>query len=182
MALFANQRDISLLRTINRELMGDIISTQAAFYKFKLEETETNIYGEAPDEKYYIGPILLNCLVERKDQSHPETDLGTDFSWGKRFKFLRDDLLVKTKDFNTATMFGANLLPEVGDIIYYQEDYHEVHNVIENQYFMGKNLDFPNESNPLNPGLGTFGWNVSIITECHIVSGDKLGITQERLL
>ena len=38
MAMFARQRDVSLIRHINRELMGNVITQQAAFYQFKLEE------------------------------------------------------------------------------------------------------------------------------------------------
>ena len=40
MALFGAERDISLFRHINRELMGDIITQQCSFYKFKIEETK----------------------------------------------------------------------------------------------------------------------------------------------
>lgn len=183
MALFGTQKDISLFRHINRELMGDIISQQCAFYKYKLEETKVNIYGEAAEEKYYMGPVLLNCLIERNNQEFPETDLGTDFSWGITFKFLRDDLLDKNKDFNIDTdLYGANLVPEVGDIILYQEGYYEIDNVSSNQYFVGKNPDYPNEVNPLNPGLENFGSSISIICETHYVPEDKLGISRSRYL
>lgn len=183
MALFGTQKDISLFRHINRELMGDIISQQCAFYKYKLEETKVNIYGEAAEEKYYMGPVLLNCLIERNNQEFPETDLGTDFSWGATFKFLRDDLLDKNKDFNIDTdLYGADLVPEVGDIILYQEGYYEIDNVSSNQYFVGKNPDYPNEVNPLNPGLENFGSSISIICETHYVPADKLGISRERFV
>ena len=68
MALFGGQRDISLFRHLNRELMGNIITQQCAFYKYKVEETNVNIYGESAQEKYYMGPVLLNgylivCLI-----------------------------------------------------------------------------------------------------------------------
>ena len=183
MALFGAERDISLFRHINRELMGDIITQQCSFYKFKIEETKINLYGEAAEEKYYMGPVLLNCLVERRDQEYPETDLGTDFAWGATFKFLRDDLLDKNKDFNIDTdLYGADLVPEVGDIIMYNEGYYEVDNIISNQYFAGKNPDYPNEVNPLNPGLENFGSSISVICEAHYVPADKVGITQERYI
>ena len=186
MALFGSARDISLFRHVNRELMADIITQQCSFYKYKLEETKVNIYGEAAEEKYYMGPVLLNCLIERENQSYPESDLGTDFTWGATFKFLRDDLLNKMEDFNeffdpTNYQYGANLVPEVGDIIMYQDGYYEVDNTNANQYFMGKNPDYPNNVNPINPGLEDFGSSISIICETHYVPADKLGITQERL-
>jgi hypothetical protein len=182
-ALFGGSRDISLFRHINRELLGEIITQQCAFYKYKLEETKVNIYGEASEEKYFMGPVLLNCLIERKDQDYPQTDLGADFSWGVTFKFLRDDLLNKNKDFNLDTeIYGADLVPEVGDIILYQEGYYEVDNINSNQYFSGKNPDYPNNINPLNPGLEEFGSSISIICETHIVPADKLGIERSRYL
>ena len=38
MALFGGERDISLFRHVNRELLGDIITQQCAVYKFKIED------------------------------------------------------------------------------------------------------------------------------------------------
>jgi len=168
-ALFAGKRDISLIRKINRELLGNVITQQAAFYKFKLAETKTNIYGEASGEKYYMGPVLLNCLVERSPQEHYENESIIDFGWDIKFSFLRDDLV------------GANTVPEIGDIIFYQEGYYEIDKTDINQYFLGKNPDYPNAKNPLNPKLERFGYNVSIICETHYVPSDKLGIIQTRL-
>ena len=186
MALFGGARDISLFRHVNRELMADVITQQCSFYKFKLEETKVNIYGEAAGGKFYMGPVLLNCLIERSDEDFPETDLGTDFAWGATFKFLRDDLLNKYEEFNdefapTNYQYGADLVPEVGDVIMYQEGYYEVTNTNANQYFMGKNPDYPNSPQIQNPGLEEFGYNVSIICDTVYVPADKLGITRERL-
>ena len=192
MALFGTQRDVSLFRHMSRELMGDIITEQCAFYKYKLEETKINLYGEAAEEKYYMGPVLLNTLVERTDEIYPESDLGTDFNKEIQFSFLRDDLLDKQQDFNgegmsyrdTTAEYGANLVPQVGDVIMYNEGYYEVHEVITNQYFVGKNPDYPNDPNPinapLNGDLSNYGSNISIICKSHYVQADKLGLTQAR--
>ena len=197
MALFGTQRDVSLFRHMSRELMGDIITEQCAFYKYKLEETKINLYGEAAHEKYYMGPVLLNTLVERTDNVYPETDLGTDYDKEIQFSFLRDDLLDKNQDFNyddgkgnsytglPEAGYGADLVPQVGDVIMYNEGYYEVHEVIANQYFVGKNPDYPNDPNPINlaggPGdLSAYGSNISIICKSHYVQADKLGLTQAR--
>ena len=194
MALFGTQRDVSLFRHMSRELMGDIITEQCAFYKYKLEETKINLYGEAAEEKYYMGPVLLNTLVERTDNIYPETDLGTDYDKEIQFSFLRDDLLGKNEDFNgegmsytdTTAQYGADLVPQVGDIIMYNEGYYEVHETIANQYFVGKNPDYPNNENPINfPGngdLSNYGSNISIICKTHYVQADKLGLTQARYI
>ena len=194
MALFGTARDVSLFRHMSRELMADIITEQCGYYKYKLEETKINLYGEAAHEKYYMGPVLLNTLVERTDNVYPETDLGTDYDKEVQFSFLRDDLLDKNQEFNNfdnkgnsytglpGTGYGADLVPEVGDIILYNEGYYEVDNVIANQYYMGKNPDYPNQPGNFNPDLEDFGSNISVICKTHYVPGDKVGITRERYI
>ena len=199
MALFGTARDVSLFRHMSRELMADIITEQCGYYKYKLEETKINLYGEAAEEKYYIGPVLLNTLVERTDNIYPETDLGTDYDKEVQFSFLRDDLLDKNQEFNQfdnkgnsytglpGTGYGADLVPQVGDIIMYNEGYYEVHETIANQYFAGKNPDYPNNVNTINksggPGdLSAYGSNISIICKAHYVQADKLGLTQARYI
>lgn len=168
MALFGSSRDISMFRKVNRELLGDIITQQIAYYKYNLNQTRVNMYGENVEGKYYIGPVLLNCLIERNDQAFPTSDLGPDLIWGIKTAFLRDDLV------------EANVVPQVGDIIMYQEGYFEVDNIISNQQFVGKDPDYPYSVNPLNPGLGNFGYNVSIVCEAHYVPQDKVSITKAR--
>ena len=169
MALFGRQRDMNLFTSVNRELMGDVINQQCSFYKFKVNETVFNIYGEANEDKYYMGPVLFNCLINRQDQEYGESDLGVNFSWGIEFRFLREDLV------------DANVVPEVGDYIMYQDSYYEITTTNANQYLIGKNPDYPNETNPLNPGLEQFGANWSIIVNTIHVPADLPGITRERL-
>ena len=195
MALFGQARDISMFRYVNRELMGNIISQQAAFYKLKLTQTNFNMYGEAAEEKYYDGPILLYTLIDLPDQEFPTDDMGVSFSWKPTFRFLRDDLLDKLKDYNQDTIYGANLVPQVGDIILYETSYYEITATNAAQYFVGKDPDYPNSpqpSNPAgatyplpsplwNPGLDEFGYNVSIICQTAYVPADKVGITLERM-
>ena len=170
MAMFARQRDVSLVRHLNREVMGNVITQQAAFYQFKLEETKVNIYGEAAAEKFYNGPFLFNCLISRGVQEYPENAEGIQFEQSIDFYFLRDDLV------------DANVVPDVGDIILYQEGYYGVQSTVANQYWGGKNPDYPNNSsdgtpNPLNPNLQLFGSNLSILVSTYYISADKPGIS-----
>lgn len=169
MALFGSARDISMFRYVNRELLGDIITQQIAYYKYNLDQTKVNMYGENVEGKYYIGPVLLNCLIERNDQAYPTSDLGPDLEWGIKVAFLRDNLV------------EANVVPEIGDIIMYQEGYFEVDNIISNQQFVGKDPDYPYNVNPLNPGLSNFGYNVSIVCETHYVPQDRVNIVKARM-
>jgi len=170
MAMFGRQRDVSLVRKLNRELMGNIITQQAAIYKYKLEETIVNLYGEAAGEKYYDGPFLFNVLILRQPENYPEDDLGIEFNQNIRFSFLRDDLV------------DANVVPEVGDIILYQGKYYGLQSTISNQYFLGKNPDYPNNNsdgtpNPINPNLEEFGTSLSVICETYYIPADKVAIS-----
>ena len=169
MALFGSSRDASFVRRMNRELMGNIISQQCAFYKYKIAETKVNMYGESSTGRLFDGPILLNALITPSDNTSPTSDLGVDFDWPVNFAFLRDDLV------------DAGVHPEVGDVILFQESYWEVDNTNMIQYWAGKDPDYPNEPNPLNPGLSQFGYNVSITCECHYVPSDRLNIIKTRL-
>jgi hypothetical protein len=169
MALFGGIRDISLFRHLNRELLGDIITQQCVYYKFKLNETKVNMYGEASGAKFYNEPVILNALISRDDQSHPTDEFGVDFAWNIEFRFFRDDLV------------DAQLIPEVGDIIMYNEAYYEVDTTNANQYFAGKDPAYPNNENPLNPGLENFGTSVSIICKTHYVPGDRVQINKSRI-
>jgi hypothetical protein len=168
MALFGTQRDVSLIRKVNRELMGNIITQQASFYVHRLEETKVNMYGEAADGYFFEGPYIFNCLIQRTAQVFQETDMILETQYEITFRFLRDDLV------------DANVVPKVGDYILYEDNYHIVNDLYSNQYFVGKNPDYPNEVNPLNPGLANYGNNLSTICITNIAPADRLGITRER--
>tara|TARA_R110002012_G_scaffold60602_2_gene158543 strand:+ start:9262 stop:9792 length:531 start_codon:yes stop_codon:yes gene_type:complete len=176
MAMYTGVRDWSLMRHLNREVMGNIITQQAAVYQFRLEETKVNIYGEAAEEKYYNGPFLFNVLIDRGDQEFDLNEEGVQFNQPVSFFFLRDDLVEK------------DVVPRVGDIILYQEGYYGVQSTIANQYWGGKNPQYPNNDsdgtpNPLNPGLDKFGNNVSILVSTYYIPADKVAISpyQERM-
>ena len=101
------------------------------------------------------------------------------------FKFLRDDLLQRNLDFNKdydqGDYFGADLVPEVGDIIYYYGGYYEVDDVIGNQYFVGKDPDYNYAVNPINPRLEDFGRDFSIICKTHYTPADKVQLEKARI-
>ena len=180
MALFGEARDISLFRHINRELMHNIISQQCVLYKYDIEETKVNIYGEAATNKYYHPPVLLYALIEVPDQAFADSEFGPNFTWKPIFRFLRDDLLSVSND----NPNGANIVPEEGDIIMYQKSYFEVDNINFAQFFVGKDPAYPftdaNGNNPLETDLDRFGYNIAVACQTHYVPSDKVGITIER--
>ena len=173
MALYGEARDISLFRHINRELMHNIISQQVVYHQYDLVETTVNIYGEAAEGRVFQEPILLYALIERGDEASPIFDEVGTVEQNLTFRFLRDDLV------------DIQLVCEQGDIIQWKNLYYQVDNVITNQYFVGKNPDFPNKdsngNNPLETGLENFGTNLSVICQAHYVPADKVGLDKQRL-
>lgn len=163
MSLFGSTRDIATMKIFTKELLEDIISQQIGYYKIKLGDTQPNVYGESL-KKYFIGPVLIPCLIVRGDFSVSDSDFGRDTNRSNDFRFFKDHLV------------EANIVPEVGDYIMYNELYYEVDNVNENQFILGKDVDY-SYSNATN----NFGQSYSIILTTHLSSPDKLGITQERL-
>ena len=173
MALYGGSRDISLFRHINRELMHDIVSQQIVYHKYNLEETKVNIYGETTSGRIFQEPVLLYTLIERSDQSSPILDGVVNFNQPITFRFLRDDLV------------DANVVTEEGDIIQWQNAYWEIDNIIGNQYFVGKNPDYPNTdstgTNPLESDLADFGTSLSLICNAHYVPADRIGLDKQRI-
>lgn len=163
MAIFGSSRDITTFRSISKELVNDVISQQCGYYKVSLSDTVPNIYGESL-QKYYIGPVLLNCLIERGDFSFDQEDFGPDVKRPATFRFLKEDII------------AANVHPEPGDIIMYNEVYYHADNINENQLIVGKDSDYS-----YSTGLQNFGASYSVVIVCHYISPDALGITQQRL-
>ena len=158
-ALFGSSRDVSMFRYVNRELLWNVVSQQCVYYKYNLIETKVNMYGESNDGHYFQEPVILFCLIDRNDQEYLEDGIGVDFVWGTNFSFLVDDLT------------DANIFPQIGDIIEYQNGYFEVDNVVSNQLFVGKDPEYPNYDgngiNPTNPDLENFGYNTSVVVKTH---------------
>jgi hypothetical protein len=131
------------------------------------------MYGEASNGRYFEEPVLFNALIDVGDQTAPTANDMVGFDWPVTFKFLRDDLV------------DANLQPNVGDVIMWQNAYWEIDNENIVQFFVGKDPDYPYTDadgiNPLNPNLQNFGYNVSVICTAHYVPGDRLGIQPYRL-
>jgi len=163
MAMFGSVRDVATFKIFTKELVEDIISQQVGYYKIKLDDTPTNMYGEAMT-KYFIGPVLIPVLIVRGEFGTITTDYGPDTRRDVDFRFFKDHLI------------EANIVPEVGDVIMYDEVYYEINNTNENQLILGKDPDYSYSS----PVEG-FGQSYSIILTGHYADPDKLGITKDRL-
>ena len=158
MALFGNARDINLFHTINDELLKDILQLEVAYYKFALEQTKVNVYGEAPGKSYY-EPMRIACLHDRSDQAWSSDDFGSDINQSIEFKFLKEELR------------NINLIPEVGDLILFRNNFFEVDSRVENQLILGRDPDYA-----ISTGTNNFGDSFSIIVSAHISRVEKLNL------
>ena len=158
MALFGGSRDISLFHSLNKELINDIIQTEVAYYKFALEQTTINVYGEAPGKNYF-EPLKIACLIDRQDQSWSSDDFGSDVNQTISFRFLKKELQ------------DINLLPEIGDLLLFKNNFYEVDSRIENQFILGKDPDYVIATETTD-----FGKSFSITISTHISRVEKLNL------
>jgi hypothetical protein len=160
MALFGGQRDASLIRSINKELLHKIIDTEVLFYRLSLNNTTTNLYDET-DNKVYESAVLIPSLVTLDDQTWNADDYGADVTQTATFAFLRDDLV----DLNSPV--------NIGDVIEYKSRFFEIDSVVENQALVGKDPDswF---------GGSSHGYNISVICQAHVTRQSKVNIVETR--
>lgn len=149
------------MRGINRELIHDIVQSEVDIYKLIIEQTQTNLYGESDNKSYYT-PFRIASIIKPYDQSPAYTDFGPDYNQVVDFAFLRDDL----KQYD--------VLIETGDIILWNELAFEVDHVIENNYLLTRN---PETNKTISD---EFGWNVSIICNCHVTRKNRSQLEQVR--
>jgi hypothetical protein len=165
MAYFGRSRDIDMFHNVNKELLGQVIEQKVGYYQIILDETPSNMYGENLNKKF-IGPVLINCLLERGDTAPVTEDFGMDFTRTLNVRFLKYHLQV------------ANVEPSVGDIILWNEDYYEVNNVNENQLIVGKDPDYAYSS---ENGVPDAGRSLSITLECFYTRPERVGLRENRL-
>ncbi len=163
MALFGNSRDIAFFKNVNRELLDDVIQQEIDFYQLSLEDTESNMYGEATKGRVYYRPVRLSCLIEREDvTSNQDDQFGIDVTQNIIFKFFKPRLR------------DLSLVPKTGDIIEVRGAYYEVDNVNENQFVLGKDGDYGKNVGP------EFGESFSVICNTHLARTTRLQIVKAR--
>ena len=158
MSLFGGSRDISLFNTVSKELINDIIQTEVGYYKFVLERTTSNVYGESTGKVFY-EPVRIACLMKKEDQSWSSDDFGSDVNQTIDFRFLKEELK------------GINLVPEVGDLLLFKNNFYEVDTRVENQLILGKDPDYA-----ISTGATDFGNSHSIILTGHLSTVEKLNL------
>jgi len=129
---FLPQRDRNFLERINKELVGDlkssndgIINQKIVIYKISTYDTSTNMYGEAVGGKNFKQGVQLACIVDAGDFDYNTDEFGPDAQQDATFSILRETLL------------ELNLIPEIGDIVEWNYGFFEVNGILENQLIGG---------------------------------------------
>ncbi len=125
---FFSPRDLKFHGSINAELMGDVIQTQIFLYKLCAAETKANVYGESdPDTgKVFYPGVEVTCLIDRADIDTTFDEFGSNRNQTVVFKFREANLQL------------VNIYPENGDIISFNQRYHEIDNVVQEQFLGGQ--------------------------------------------
>ena len=160
--LFGSSRDFDLLVNINRELVHDLVEQEILYHKLSLEDTEVNLYGESLSKSFW-NAVKLNCLITRGDQVIDIAEFGPDLGREASFAIIRRDLE------------DVSILPEVGDIVQWQNDFYEVDTVRENRLFLGRDSNYN-----LTSYGGQYGGSLSIILDTHLTGADRVGISEVR--
>ena len=124
---FFSKRDLKLVASINAELAGDIIQTEVFIYKICADQTLLNIYGETSQEsgKIFYPGVECTCLIDRAEINTTYDQFGPDRNQDVVFKFREENLKL------------INLYPELGDIVEFNKRYHEIDNVVQEQFLGG---------------------------------------------
>ena len=145
--------DISFINGINDELLGDVIQTEVTLFKLSADSTKTNMYGESDQKagKMYHPGLELVCLVDRADITTDADDFGPDRKQNVAFKFMEKDLQAKS------------FFPQTGDLIHFNDRYHEIDDVVQEQFLGG----IPQKS-------------LSIIVNTHYTSLSKIDMVERQ--
>ena len=130
---FLPQRDLNVFERVNKELIGDlrlgkdgIINQQVVLYKVSVQDTQTNMYGEAADGKKWKDGVKFACLVDAEDFDWNTDEFGPDDQQNASFHILRQSLI------------DLSLVPEIGDVIEWNWAYFEINSMNENQLIGGQ--------------------------------------------
>lgn len=161
MPLFGGSRDAGFLKSINLELMHQVISNEIVLYKIDDRITYTNIYGEAIDRKYKNGIKFFAKILTEDMETINNNDM-IDMQRLMTFAFLKSDLRDKS------------IVVAEGDIIMYDTLYYEVDDSNSETYWTNRN---PNSQ------LGDWakhGYDHVIIVKAHLTKREITNIEEVR--
>lgn len=124
MPKFLVGRDIDFFKSIARELVDNVIENTVVLYKINLNETKINIYGEALNKTWHKG-VELFALIDKEAETTQYEGFGADKLQDITFKFDR------------GLLEERNIHPEIGDVIYFDNQYYEIGSMNEAQFIGG---------------------------------------------
>ena len=130
---YYSQNDRDFMDRVNNELVGDLTSNQdgiinqtIVIYQHSIQETKTNMYGEAAAGKLYKPGVQVAALITADDFDFNSDEFGPDLRQNATFAILRQSLQ------------DADVRPELGDVIDWNLGHWEVNNMNENQLVGGQ--------------------------------------------
>ena len=130
---YYSQNDRDFMDRVNNELVGDLTSNQdgiinqtIVIYQHSIQETKTNMYGEAAAGKLYKPGVQVAALITADDFDFYTDEFGPDLRQNATFAILRQSLQ------------DADVRPELGDVIDWNLGHWEVNNMNENQLVGGQ--------------------------------------------
>jgi len=130
---FLSQTDRNFFETVNKELLGSprdakdgIINTFVKLFRLSVENTTTNLYGEAAAGKIYLPGVQLPTLISAEDFDFNTDEFGPDLRQTATFSFEREYLV------------GLPLVTSIGDIIDWNYAHWEIASLNENQLIGGQ--------------------------------------------
>jgi hypothetical protein len=124
---FFGDQDFKYFQYLNQEFVEDIVSVDVVVYKINPDKTDTNLYGEAEEgRKVYDRSVALNALIQPQDQQTDNADFTFDVDRPVTFGFQREVLK------------KCNLYPQRGDVIEFDDAFHEITEVVDNELLGSK--------------------------------------------
>ncbi len=127
---FISSKEISLIDHLNEELIDEIVGQTVDIYKVSLEDTDTNMYGEAVGggAKTFRKGFRVNCLIRfNPPEVEQFNEVGPDTNSTIDLMFQRNNL----------ASGSLNFFPEAGDICDWNDVYWELNGVTEPQLIGG---------------------------------------------
>ena len=178
MPIFGRQKDRELIKSVNNELLKNILDTAVIIYKPFRSKTNTNLYGEGPNgQKHWRPGVTLYAGINREDQEWSTNDFGIDINQKATFSFLNEHIwAVRASGTNETDGFAV----EIGDLIYYDSQYWEIDSTNRNQYLFGRNQNIADSENITDLGFTSVeemhGESLSTIAQAHLTRRSKINI------
>jgi len=105
-----------------------VIQTAIVLYKVNLNQTRVNLYGESVNKTWHKG-VQMYVLIAKEPGTTTYEGFGPDSKQSITFKFDRFSCEEK------------NLYPEIGDVLYFDNNYYEINYTYEVQFTGGQPIN-----------------------------------------